>query len=88
MIVQTTINKWGNSQGVRLPAVIAELLNSEYGDKLIFETNGDIVTISIEKKNKNLYASDFVQNYDFDKDRAEDPMLSYEYIPIGNEIIK
>lgn len=88
MIIQTTISKWGNSQGVRLPASIAEILNSEFGDKLTFDTDGNKVTISVEKKEKNLYETEFVQNYDFDKDRAEDPMLNFDYMPIGKEVLK
>lgn len=88
MIAQTTISKWGNSQGVRLPASIAEFLNSEFGDKLTFYKDGEKVIISVEKKEKNLYETEFVQNYDFDKDRAEDPMLNFEYTPVGKEVIE
>lgn len=88
MIAQTTISKWGNSQGVRLPASIAEFLNSEFGDRVTFETKDDVVTIKIEKKEQNLYLTESVKNYDFDKDRAEDEMLNFDYIPIGNEIIE
>lgn len=88
MIAQTTISKWGNSQGVRLPASIAEFLNSEFGDKLTFYTDGEKVIISVEKKEKNLYETEFVQNYDFDKDRADDPMLNFEYTPVGKEVVE
>lgn len=88
MIAQTTISKWGNSQGVRLPVSIAEFLNSEFGDKLTFYTDGEKVIISVEKKEKNLYETEFVQNYDFDKDRADDPMLNFEYTPVGKEVVE
>lgn len=88
MIAQTTISKWGNSQGVRLPASIADFLNSTIGDRVTFETKDDVVIIKIEKKEQNLYLTESVRNYDFDKDRAEDEMLNFDYMPVGNEIIE
>ena len=58
----TTIQKWGNSQGIRLPKYILEAINWNEDEKLDIKTeNGKIViekTAQRERKNiKELFAN-------------------------------
>ena len=58
----TTIQKWGNSQGIRLPKYILEAINWHEDEKLDIKTeNGKIViekTAHRERKNiKELFAN-------------------------------
>lgn len=44
----TTVNRWGNSQGVRLPMVFCRQLGIDVGDELVCRIEGN--TIILEKK--------------------------------------
>lgn len=41
----TTVQKWGNSLGVRVPKAIAEQANLAEGTQVEFETTGGVLTI-------------------------------------------
>ena len=45
-----TISKWGNSQGLRLPKDIVELLHINIGDKVELTTQGEKLIIEPLKK--------------------------------------
>ncbi len=40
-----TIQKWGNSQGIRLPKTILDMLNIKENDKLELTQEADVITI-------------------------------------------
>jgi antitoxin MazE len=71
-----TIQKWGNSQGIRLPKKIldnAKLKENERVD--IREVNGDIIIRKITKESSSLdelfadYSGDYIcEEYDFGED--------------------
>lgn len=50
----TTIQKWGNSQGVRLPKVILEMVNLSENDTVELKVEDGKLIISPVKKHKTL----------------------------------
>ena len=71
-----TIQKWGNSQGIRIPKKILDNLNLKENEQVdIKESNGDIVIKKITKEYSSLdelfegYDSDYTgEKYDFGED--------------------
>ena len=51
-IVETRIQKWGNSSGIRIPSSILKSLNIKTNDILNIEQEEDKIIISIPKKKK------------------------------------
>jgi len=43
--VPTTVQKWGNSLGIRLPKAIAEQVNLSEGAEVEFDTAGGVLTV-------------------------------------------
>lgn len=43
--MSTTLRKWGNSLGIRLPKAIAEQLKLTSGTEVEFDTGGGVLTI-------------------------------------------
>ena len=43
--MSTTVQKWGNSLGIRVPKAIAEQLHLEQGSKIEFETSNGVLTV-------------------------------------------
>ena len=41
----TTVQKWGNSLGIRVPKAIAEQVNLSNGTEVEFETTGGVLTV-------------------------------------------
>jgi len=59
----TTIQKWGNSQGVRLPKVILDDLNLREGEEVeIFAQDNSIVIKTRSKRRKSI--EELFANYD------------------------
>jgi len=66
----TTICKWGNSQGIRLPKLILDMLNLSIDDELDIEVDQDKIVIKKAIKNEidivklfeNFNDSDYVPN--------------------------
>ena len=57
MTLLSTISKWGNGQGIRLPKTLLELLKWENNDKLeiiVENENIRIKKINSSKKRKNI----------------------------------
>lgn len=52
--MRTTIQKWGNSQAVRLPKSILEMANLQENDKVEIKVQDGNVIIIPEKKRKTL----------------------------------
>jgi antitoxin MazE len=43
--MSTTVQKWGNSLGIRVPKAIAEQLHLEQGSKIEFDASNGVLTI-------------------------------------------
>lgn len=66
MILTTTILKWGNSQGIRLPKVLLEMLKWENNDKIQIISEKDFIKIrkvGSQKKNIKELFKDYDGNY-------------------------
>ena len=50
--MRTTLQRWGNSQGVRLPKSIVESLGMSVGEPVIVEVSGDHSQITITPATK------------------------------------
>jgi antitoxin MazE len=46
----STVQKWGNSLGVRIPKAIAEQVNLENGTPVDFDTAGGVLTIRPKRR--------------------------------------
>ena len=51
----TTVQKWGNSLGIRLPKAIAEQVNLADGTEVEFETSNGILTIRPARRRRRKY---------------------------------
>lgn len=53
-----TMNKWGNSEAIRIPKILAETLNIHSGDKVDLSLENDTLVIrKAELKGRDLLAS-------------------------------
>lgn len=50
--MEARIQKWGNSDGIRIPSSILKSLNIKTNDILNIEQEGDKIIISVPKKKK------------------------------------
>ena len=50
--METRIQKWGNSDGIRIPSNILKSLNIKTKDILNIEQDGDKIIITVPKKKK------------------------------------
>ena len=50
--MSTTLQKWGNSLGIRLPKAIADQLDLTTGTQVEFDTSGGVLTIRPKKGNR------------------------------------
>jgi antitoxin MazE len=53
----TTVQKWGNSLGIRIPKSIAEQVRLRRGTEVEFETNGSVLTVRPRRRRKHKLAS-------------------------------
>ena len=51
----TTVQKWGNSLGIRVPKAIAEQANLADGTEVVFETTGGVLTIRPTRRRRRTY---------------------------------
>lgn len=52
----TTVQKWGNSLGIRLPKAIAEQVNLENGTEVEFDTADGVLTIRpVRRRRRSKY---------------------------------
>lgn len=61
--METKIQKWGNSYGIRIPNMILKTLNIKADDLLVMENVDGKIVISKIKKNK-VSLKDKFDNYD------------------------
>ncbi len=50
--MEVRLQKWGNSEGIRIPSSILKSLNIKNNDMLNIEQNDDKIIISISRKKK------------------------------------
>lgn len=50
----TTLQKWGNSQGIRIPKLILESLRWNGGEQLVINAENDRIVIERAAKRKNI----------------------------------
>lgn len=60
--METRLQKWGNSAGVRIPSIILKSLNIKTNDILNIEQDDDKIVITIPKK-KKISLSDRFREY-------------------------
>ena len=80
----TTIQKWGNSQGVRLPKVILESLFMQENDPVEITTDNDSIVIrkTTRKRRAKKSLEERFENYSGDYNCAE-----YDWgKPMGREV--
>lgn len=63
-MINATINKWGNSHGLRLSQAVMKALNAETGDKVNLTIEGDKVIITKVKPEKDLTFEELFKDYD------------------------
>jgi antitoxin MazE len=51
----TTVQKWGNSLGIRVPKSIAEQVNLARGTEIEFETSNGVLTIRPKRRRRSKY---------------------------------
>lgn len=75
----TTVQKWGNSQGIRIPKDILVSLDIKCGDKVLIEVTDNTITLrrASAKRIEQLFA-------DYDGDYVPEE-LSWGS-PVGNEV--
>lgn len=61
----TTVQKWGNSLGIRLPKAIAEQVQLETGSEVEFDTSNGVLTIRpVRRRRRSKYKlSDLLKKY-------------------------
>jgi antitoxin MazE len=52
----TTMQKWGNSLGLRVPKAVAEQLELKSGTEVEFDTSGGVLTIRPKRRRKHTLA--------------------------------
>lgn len=80
--MQTTIQKWGNSQGIRIPKAFLEALNMGENDVVELSRDKDNIVITKVREKKELTLDDIFKNYDGTTE-AED----FDWgAPVGREV--
>jgi antitoxin MazE len=52
----TTVQKWGNSLGIRLPKAVAEQVNLQNGSEVEFDTSNGVLTIRpVRRRRRSKY---------------------------------
>lgn len=77
--MKVSVNKWGNSKGIRLPKIVAETLDIHIYDSLELEIKNDQIILS--KPNNETTIEEMFKDYNIDSFQAE--VQSFE--PTGNE---
>lgn len=78
--MQATIQKWGNSQGIRIPKAFLEALGMAENDVVELDRFDDNIVIRKVKKRTKLTLNDIFNN---DEDMAE----KFDWgVPVGKEV--
>ena len=68
-IMTTTVQKWGNSHGIRIPKVILDEINLKYNDEIMIHTENNKIIISKTEKRQTI--KDLFENF------------NDEYVPVN-----
>lgn len=80
--MQTKIQKWGNSQGIRIPKAFLEALGMMENDIVELNRVDDNIVVTKVKKEKELTLEDIFKDYDGEYKAEEFDWGS----PIGKEV--
>ncbi len=80
--MQTTIQKWGNSQGIRIPKAFLEALGMMENDLVELNRVDDNIVITKVKKEKEITLDDIFKDYDGESVAEEFDWGS----PVGKEV--
>ena len=53
----TTVRKWGNSLGIRVPKAVAEQVRLSEGSEVEFDTSGGVLTVHPRRRRRRTLAS-------------------------------
>ena len=76
------IRKWGNSQGIRLPKKILEILDLKVNDTILIEEGDDCFKLKKIKKEKRKTIKELFANYNEDYEKQEIDWGE----PVGKEV--
>ena len=80
--MQATIQKWGNSQGIRIPKAFLEALGMMENDLVELSRVGDNIVIKKVEKERELTLEDIFKNY-YGKYETEE----FDWgAPVGKEV--
>ena len=80
--MQATIQKWGNSQGIRIPKAFLEALGMMENDLVELSRVGDNIVIKKVEKERELTLEDIFKNYDGKYETEE-----FDWgAPVGKEV--
>lgn len=80
--MQATIQKWGNSQGIRIPKAFLDALGMKENDRVSLERQEDFIVIKKLSQTKGLTIDDIFSGYNGD-DQPEE----FDWgAPVGKEI--
>lgn len=77
--MKVSVNKWGNSKGVRLPKSVTESLGIDYNDSLKIEIKDNAIILRKPKNETTI--EELFKNYKGGSFQSE----IQEFEPIGNE---
>lgn len=80
--VQATIQKWGNSQGIRIPKAFLEAVGMGENDLVEINRDDDNIVITKIKEKKGLTLEDIFKDYDGEYETEEFDWGS----PAGKEV--
>lgn len=80
--MQATIQKWGNSQGIRIPKAFLDALGMSENDVVELDRVNDNIIIKKVKKENNLTLDDIFKGYDGENVAEEFDWGS----PVGKEV--
>ena len=79
----TTVQKWGNSLGIRIPKAVAEQVRLENGTEVEFETTAGVLTIRPRRRRRKYKLADLLAKMKGPNPHGE----AFPGGPVGREII-
>ncbi|MCM1495737.1 MAG: AbrB/MazE/SpoVT family DNA-binding domain-containing protein [Bacteroides sp.] len=80
--MQATIQKWGNSQGIRIPKAFLEALGMAENDLVELKRVEDNIVITKVKDEKEITLDDIFKDYD-----GENTVEEFDWgAPVGKEV--
>ncbi len=84
----TTVQKWGNSLGIRVPKAVAEQVHLKNGSKIEFDTSNGILTVLPARPARRRRRSKYTFKELWGKYKGPSPHRSLDRDPpVGKELI-